>query len=367
MADRKKKGRSFGRFLLGMIVYALIFSIAVLAGLRLFWGYIAEYEASRPIHAVEAYIQSFDEAHIRAVSADFIASLDAGVQNANEAEREVGKLMQGTLSYARKGAESSEKRTVYVISSDGRELGRVVLSREDNPRFGFAPWSVEEESYDFSWLVGSDRITVPEDWTVSVNGMVLDASYIVERKIPFASIADLYDFDENAFPYKCTYEIDNYVGSAPFEVKDASGHIVDMVNGWDEEAYLENCTDGEKDAITQFVDEFLDYYIRALSNYNRNAYGNYARVKEYLVPGCDLDERLLGAIAGQQYAHSLGDEIMSISYNRYYKLDAERYLVDFTYVLDTIGYDGHVESTNYARLVLVQTENGLKATNIYSY
>ncbi len=54
MAERRKKRGSAGRFLLGMIIYALIFAAAVMAGLRLFWDYIADYEASRPAHAIEA-------------------------------------------------------------------------------------------------------------------------------------------------------------------------------------------------------------------------------------------------------------------------------------------------------------------------
>ena len=367
MSRNRKKRRSAWRFFLGMIVYAMAFAVVVLAGLRLFWDYIAEYEETRPANAIEAYIHSFDEEHIRAVSADFIASLDASVQNADAAEQEVEKVMQKTLTYARKGAESGEKKTVYIISADDRDIGRVVLTREDNPRFGFAPWTVAEESYDFSFLLDSDEITVPENWTVAVNGHVLDESYITERGIPFDSIKDLYEMEGYSFPYKCTYRIDNFVGSAPFEVRDASGNPVDLSAGWSEDAYLENCTDAEKQSLEQFTGELLVYYIQALSNFNRMAYSNYAMVKEYLIPGSDLDQRLLGAIEGQQYAHSQGDEILSTEYNRFYRLNDTTFLVDFTYVLDTVGWEGHVQSTNNARLIVVQTEDGLKASNIYSY
>ena len=367
MAKGRKKRGSGGRFFLGMIVYALIFAVAVMAGLRLFWDYISEYEASRPIHAIEAYMDSFDAEHIRAISSDFIASLDDGVQNASEAEREVTAVMQQPLGYARKGSESSEKTTVYMIRTEDRTIGRVVLTREDNPRFGFAPWTVAEESYDFSWLLDSDEITVPEDWTVAVNGMVLDESYIVARDIPFEEIADLYEMGDYSFPHKVTYRIDNFVGRAPFEVYDAAGTPVDAVNGWDESAYLENCSEDEKAAMMAFTDEFLDYYIQCLSNFNRRAYSNYQMVRKYLVEDSPLDIRLREAIAGQEYAHSRGDEIMSITYNRFFRLSDGSYLVDITYDLDTIGFEGHVESTNFARVLLVPTAAGLKATNIYSY
>ena len=81
----------------------------------------------------------------------------------------------------------------------------------------------------------SDEITVPEDWTVAVNGHVLDESYIVERGIPFESIADLYEMTDYTLPYQCTYRISNYVGSAPFEVWDAAGNPVDLAAGWSEQ------------------------------------------------------------------------------------------------------------------------------------
>ena len=72
MANRRRKAS--GRFALGMIIYALAFVVFLSIGLRIFWGYIDGFEKSQPNHAIDRYIDSFDSAHIRALSADFVSS-----------------------------------------------------------------------------------------------------------------------------------------------------------------------------------------------------------------------------------------------------------------------------------------------------
>lgn len=367
MAKARKKRGSTTRFVLGMILYALFFTVLVSVGLRLFWTYIDAYEKSRPNTAMEEYIHSFDDDHIRAISADFIASLDPGIQNKDESEAVVAQIMSDELYYARKGKESSEYKTVYVVSNEDRELGRVVLTKEPNPRFGFSPWHVAEESYDFSWLVGSDEITVPEDWTVYVGDLQLGADYVIEDRIPFDTLEEFYGDAEYDLPYLVTYGIDDYVGSAPFTVYNSAGEQIEVSRDWDEDYFLDTCTSEEKEAAAAFLEDFLPYYIQCLSNSNHNASTNYSRIQPYLVKGSDIDSRLYGAIAGQYYAHSRGDEIQSLTVNQTIDLGNGYYLIDFTYELDTLGQNGHVQTTNNAKVILLQTTGGLKAARIISY
>ena len=81
MAKTKKNRRSSSHsFALGMLLYALIFAAVGAVGLRFFWSYIDEYEKSRPNTAMDQYIQSLDEEHIKSLASGFVATLDRNVQ-----------------------------------------------------------------------------------------------------------------------------------------------------------------------------------------------------------------------------------------------------------------------------------------------
>ena len=349
-----------------MLLYAALFCLMIVVGMRLFWGFIADYEASRDNHAIEDYLASMDEAHIDAIAGPFLASLDSGIQNPDASHAAVAGVLEGELRSVRLGAESNSNQAVYKIYSGEHEIGRVTFTRPDNPRFGFSKWSVAEESYDFSWLRDSDEITVPEGWTVSVGGTVLDESYVVQSQIPYAYLKDFYG---KGLPelYQCTYRIENYVGSAPFVVTDPFGETVEP-SAMSEDRCLDNCTAEEKATNETFIQAFLPYYVECLANTNRNAQANYNAIKRYLVDGSDLDVRLRGAIAGQYYAHSNGETIVSTTMLRHIHLGDAYYLVEFSYELDSQSqWEAQpTRSDNHAQIVLQLTESGLQALSIYS-
>ena len=79
--------RSKRRFILGMVLYALIFMAIAAGGLYLLWQYMDAYEYSRPDSAMDRYMETLDEEHIKKLSADFIsAEIDPNIPSRGEAE-----------------------------------------------------------------------------------------------------------------------------------------------------------------------------------------------------------------------------------------------------------------------------------------
>ena len=366
MADTRKAKRSGGRFALGMLLYALLFILLIVVGMRLFWDYIAEYEASRVNHAIDAYMDSFDEAHIDRISEPFLSALDASVLNREDSRKAVDLVVRGELSYRRQSAESNPNKTVYKIYSGEHEAGRVVLTRPDNPPFGFSFWSVEEESFDFPWLLDGDEITVPEGWTVTVNGTALDAAHVTQSGIRYTYLKDFYG---KGLPelYQCTYRVDNYIGAVPFELTDNLGRPVSL-DERSEERFLDNCTDAEKAACEEFIGRFLPLYIECQANTRRNAADNYNRIKPLLVPDSSLDQRLRGGIGGNYYAQSLGENILALDYARHIKLGEGTYLVEFTYLLESVSkWEAQTAKREVTlQIILRQTDGGLLAQAVYN-
>ncbi len=364
MAERKKRrGSAFGK---GMLIYALVFLALLPALLRPLWNYLAEYEESGPDKAMERYLDSMDEAHIRALSADFLAGLDLRYQDGDQAFAAVEKVMGGGLRYALKSADTDLRHATYNIRGGDQLLGTVSIAKGEDPRFGFAPWEVEAESYDFSWLLGEDEITVPETWTVLCNGTALGAEDLVGEPIPFELLKDFYGDSRFDLPSYVTYRVSGVLGEAPFTVLDREGHEVPRDAEMSEQEQLANCSETEQEQIRTLLDGFLQRYIDCLSNASRNIQGNYNALKPYILSGSDIDKRVRDNMEGQAWAHSGGDTVTNRDDLLLMNIGNGYYLAELDYTLDTVGNRGHVESVNRVIVIMSQTNNGLKVIEIYS-
>lgn len=361
---RKKKANSFGGF---MIAYALLVVALLLAVLRPFLGYLTAYEESGSNKAMDRYLESFDDEHIRAVSADFLNGLDLSLQNEQQAFDAVAESLRGTLRYSLKGTDADLLHATYSIRNDLRVLGTVTIAKEPDPPLGFSPWEIEEENYDFSWLLGSDEITVPDSWTVSCNGTKLDESYLVGEKIPYELLKDFYPDSRFTLPAMVTYRVDRVLGKAPFSLTNAFGEPVELTEELTEYEMLANCSETERAQLTTLLDGFLQRYIDCLSNASRNARGNYEALKPYVLAGSDIDQRVYDNIAGQQWAHSKGDTVEERTDKLLMNLGNGYYMADVSFTLDTVGGQGHIKTVNNARIVMQMTADGPKVIEIYTY
>lgn len=365
MMTEKKKNK-WGGFRAFLLIYALIFLALLPAFLRPLWNYLAAYEESGPDKAMERYLDSMDEAKVRALSADFLAGLDLRYQDGDQAFAAVQKVMNGELRYGLKSADTDLRHAEYNIRSGGQLLGSVRIAKGEDPRFGFAPWEVESESYDFSWLLGEDEITVPSTWTVLCNGTELGEEDRVGEPVPFDLLKDFYGDSRFELPSYVTYRVEGVLGEAPFTLIDSAGREQPRDYARSEQELLANCSAEEEEQIKTLLDGFLQRYIDCLSNASRNVQGNYQALKPYIVSGSDIDKRVRDNMEGQAWAHSGGDTVTKRDDLLLMDLGKGYYLAELDYTLDTIGNKGHVESVNRVIVIMSETNDGLKAIEIYS-
>ena len=133
------------------------------------------------------------------------------------------------------------------------------------------------------------------------------------------------------------------------------------------DSLLDNCTEAEQGELKKLTEGFLEKYVQYCSSANGAITRNYAQLKAYLVPDGVLAQRLVSAIDGLQWAQSNSDKINTIEIHHYVRLDAQRYLCDATYVVDTYGLRGLVQTTNNIKFIAVQTESGLRVEAMTSY
>ncbi len=367
MMNKPKKSRFWLILSLCMLVYAIVFICVAYQGFSWFWDFIEAYERSRPQTTIDAYMDQLDTEQVQNGSAELIASIDHNIQSEEDCRLAIADALSGGISYARKLNECNDTTMVYMLLSGGKTIGRVTLSARAADAFGFTPWVVSDESFDMSFLIGQGAsITVPEEYPVFANGTQLSSDYITESDIPYSLLEDYYE--EYELPSMVTYTVAPILGTVELEVTDPNLNPVTEKAWADQEAFLSNCSDVQKKAVTDFTGEFILAYV----NYTTNSgglsrYDNYAKLSKYLVEGSSLQKRMKEALDGLMWVTSRQAEILSVSVDRCIHTLDGYYLCNITYSARSITYGGvKVDETFQIQLILTETAQGLRAETMHS-
>lgn len=353
-------------FVIGMVIYALVFLALVGFGLNYFWDYIDAYEQSRPINTVKEYVAQLTAEDMCEGSEALLAQLDTHIRSREESCQMITDSVSAAISYAKKSSESTDTKQVYVLRSGKQIIGGFTISAGDPDRYGFQRWSVTETHFDFSHLMGEAvSVTVPSEFTVSINGNVLDETYITESGILYDAVEEFYDDYE--LPTLVTYAADSFLGTLTLDVTDTEGNPVEITGETDLNQFLPGCSEQQITELDTFVNGFLGRYVTFTGSANDAASANYVRLKAYLVEDGELAKRLYTAIDGLNYAQSRGDTIQEITVHRYVDIGDGRYMCDVTYIVETIGTKGAVDTTNNLKLIILNTSDGLKVEAMTRY
>jgi hypothetical protein len=364
----KNKGMGFAVF---MIVYAVLALGGIGLGLKWFWGFMEAYEASRPHIPIDAYMEKLTRDHIVENCDVIIEKADINIQSREECMNYLYEAVSGELSCARKASACTETRQTYVIRSGDRVVGSFVIESGMPDKYGFVRWTLKEESFDLSDLMGTETVstTVPESYTVYVNGVQLDESYITAReKREYQVLEEFYGSYELPEQVMVTYQAGPFLNAQyEMEVYDHHGKPFTMDESFDE-TYLITLIDEERiDKVDDFLDTFLDAYVLFSGCANDNRHANYKNVIRYVVPESKLAQRMEDALDGLQFAQSRGDEVAEMQVNNYIELPEGRYMVDVTYKVNTIGYEGMVQTTTNVKMILVTSGDKLLVESMIGY
>lgn len=352
------KKRGSRKFWIGMILYAVVFLALTAVGLKFFWDFMEAYEQSRPKNTADAYLEALTVEKMCAGAEPWFSQLDHSIQSEEACIGIIRDTLKENISYAKKAGECTDTRQILALRCGKQVIGQMTMDAVETDKYGFSRWEVTDAEFDFSYLEGEPiRITVPQEYTVSLNGRVLDESYITESGIHYPLLEEFYGQYE--LPTLVTYEADGFLGTLVPEVLDPAGKSVSIGEDTDADTLLGNCTEEERAELKALTEGFLEKYVQFCGSANKSITGNYYQMKAYLVPDGELAKRLLSAFDGLAYAQSHGDRINSVEIHHYIRLDAERYLCDATYLVDTYGLRGWVQTTNNVKVVAVQTEKGL--------
>lgn len=370
MAKTKKKGNKFAIF---MVVYAVLGLIGISLGLKWLWGFISAYEASRPHIAIEAYMESLTPESMVEQGGGVLEQVDENLQDPDACRAHLLEAVSGPITYARKASACTEDKQVYVLKTGKQVIGSFSIVTGLSDKYGFTPWVFHDAEFDLSYLMNDEvsRITIPADCgvTVQVNGIELDETYIVESEtMEFELLEDFYGkYDAPMFTVNI-YEFGPFLGEQPeILVLDAEGEPFVYDESFDPNSLILLNDAAFKQELTAFTNDFLKAYIVFAGCANDQRYANYYNVSAYIVPGSNLAKRMKEALDGLQYAQSMGDVLDTVTVHHLVELNQETYMCDVTYLVNTTGRQGVVQTTNNAKIIVVLRDGKLLVDSMIAY
>lgn len=347
------------RLFIGMGIYAAVFLILTAAGLTFLWKYMEAYEASRPKHAVDAYLEQLTAERILQNDPELSARIDPRIQNQDTVLSFVEGLMESPLTTGRTGSG-------YSVRCGEDTLGSFTLREDDTGPYGLPVWTVEAESYDLSqFLRPPVSVTVPAGYHVLAGGVVLDESDIAQQDIHYEILEPFYG--KYDLPVKVTYTVPAVLGEADIQVTDENGSVVPdgLDNSWI--SVLDNCTEAETERLNEILEVFLQRYVAFAGSRGGAERTNFYNLAQYLVPGGELFRRYQSSLEGLSYGQSVANKISKWEKNLFTRIDDTHFFCDISYQFDVTSRKGTTSTEENLKLVFTEIKGRLLVEALDNY
>ncbi len=356
-----------------LLLYIFLLGAGVFYGLGKAWTFAEEYEEAIPTKVMDAYIADLNENLYDESIAQTIENMPHGFQTNEEVAALVQEMFSSELTYARTIGGDGENSIVYAILCEGNPIGRVTTVRDQSKaaetEFGNLPWIIQKEEFDFSGLYSSMQITLPQSYSVSINGHYLGSENLIETNIPYDVLAPYYK-DHPNLPTKVTYRAEHLLGHLEPVIYDDLGNVTTIDPNRDDSQFIRPLDANIMARLEAFALAFADPYLSYSSNVV-NPDAGYANVERFLYPNGELAERLKLTKDGYEWAHTTsyrfeGAQLVNaISLgDGYYSIDISAQTV-ITY--PNKGENGVVHDNNGLRVLVTDYNGEFRALSVERY
>ena len=344
------------RFAIALIIYAVIVLLFILAGLLLFWQYIAAYELSLVDGVMDGYMADGLTEDINRDIDRFASAHETAFESAGDIAAVLRSAVEGgELTYRKAPREYTPDEPVYSIRLDRRELGRVYFRSYSGSAldFGFPRWFVHRTELDLDGFASDYTVLAPSGAPVALNGELMTA----------ANCSVTWEVPEELLPYSGElsetplYSLYAFSAFSPVRISLSSGEDEYILSQEGNSfAVTQICPSELSDRLYQYAGEFVSAYIAFTSN---SAAGP-AAVTGYMVRDSKLYQRMYGAMDGLSWVKGITGRISELTTDslQYYGSAAT---LEAHYVLTTAG---GVSTDNNMKVILTQTDSGWRVAEI---
>lgn len=357
---RKKKGSGAvwtAIYVVILVLWILFLAACCMYVLKEVWNYASVYDQTQIDPVIEEY---FDRLQTNMWS-DGMDALVSTMPHPTKTDAEVkemiqAKLRENTLSYSVKPGFARSDSVTYNLFCGSSIIGEVVLKQDttnnlvrdiDLPsavvgvlaKMGVAiqpelyPWKVAGESFDFDelGLYSSVRVTVPENFSVQVDGVTLGPEYIVETGIKYDNLTNLY-YEYEGLPTKVTYKLEEGMGDSEVVVFDENGNVFQIDENASDAQFMKQLDEGTTYGLTDFINNFANYFLQMRSNTIEPMYA-YQQLLPYIKTGTEMDNRLKQSM------------IDTWSHNSYYQFNGSEILRAYEFRDQLVIVEFHAEAS----------------------
>lgn len=361
----KQKKRKFPVFPLCLLVYSIVFLLAVNVGLQYFWNYIEAYEISRPHIATDAYMEQLTADYVCQKSEALLEQIDRTVQTREEGLQVMKNALKEPFTCSKWVNRCTDEKLVYVLRSGAQIIGSFEMEPAKEGSYGFYPWTVTNDSFDLSFLLKPGfEVTAPHDAQVFAGGKLLGSDNIVEKDIPYEVLSDLYD--THSLPTRTRYSVGIHLGELSVHAISAQGSPIDL--DANPAVFLNNCTGTEKKALEEITNQYINAYVRFTCQTDNALQANFDRLRQFMVSGGQLEGRMRKSFDGLAWVQDRQASIQSLDIHHMVSIGEGRYICDVTCNYKSLNDKGDIVPGKLnMKLTFVETANGLRAEAMLIY
>ena len=372
------------RGLLGKIIYTLLLLayMAAIAFVGSTWltrvyDYAEQYELARPARAVDAYLETLNRDRWNDGVARAVQYMPHEAQSDEEIKAFVQEKLASGVTAVRKSGASDNGSQTYSLRCSSREIGSMTIMEDQGYRgkvnldempwtlvskvlpgileWGLKPWVVTQDEFDFTNLYNSLEITIPNTYTVLINGVQLDDSYIVERDIHY-DVYENYYYDLPMLPTKVTYRYDNAIGEVQAQILDEEGNPFTIDEKRGDIQFIKPVDEWTQQRLMALMEPFTEKYLifRSGATDSMTALNN---LKPYIVPRSDIDKPAQNALDSLSWAHTSSFKMVDYAFNGVLPLANNCYVCSVIATTQTYTY-GKGEVTDVMELNVLCYDNG---------
>ena len=329
----KKNTHGAGAYAAALMIYVAVLAVVIVFGLSRLWEYAKGIDEVVPETTMDEYIAQLKDTIWDEGMAQTVAAMPHEFQSDADCIEIVRNMLEGEWSYHRRPGSTDASGVVEYDLICGKNLiGKATVVRDESKRGTMPdlqiPWIVQSNEFYVDGLYTSLKFTVPENYTVRINNVVVGPEYITETGIHYDALEPYYSQFEG-LPTKVTYEVHNIFGVQEPVVYDEDGNLFVYDEAKNDMQYIKQ-PDAETWArLETFAIAFSDAY-KHFSAGTGDPTAAIANLNPYIIQGSDLEKRLWLALDGYDWAHTVSYEFNGATLNSAIDVGGGYYILDVT-------------------------------------
>ena len=281
-AENQGGPKKISKFTKGLLIWLVVLTVVICVGLVWFNGFTAKYEelyqASLPHHQAEKVVELLGNQDVDTVWNMMTEKPKVTeFENDSYVKKYVEDLVKGKELTYKQTEDYSENAPEYYICTTEYIIAKLKLAEDETqkPKYGFKAWKIG--SVEFYTAADNEfKITIPETYTLSLNGKEVPAGYKTQEGIELEENKYLKPHAE--LPKQCVYEVKGLYEEPVIKVTDAEGNAAKAIKDKDTGAYkvVFGSDFAEKEAVEKFAIQFTTDFANFISqDAGKNALDKY--------------------------------------------------------------------------------------------